>query len=125
MSPKTEPLNSRGDGIRWLIVWLLVAGTIFANIYFSSQSVTIRAIGAAILAAVIIAVTSFTVKGKKFWAFVGETKIELRKVVWPTRQETIQATLMIIVVVVLASLFLWGIDSILLWLISLFTGQRG
>ena len=57
--------------------------------------------------------------------FAKESKIELRKVVWPTSQETIQQTIIVVAVVVLTALFLWGIDSILLWGVRFFTGQRG
>jgi preprotein translocase subunit SecE len=62
---------------------------------------------------------------KRFLVFVKEAKTELYKIVWPTRQEAIQSTLVIMAVVAIASLFLWGVDSALLWGMSFFTGQRG
>jgi preprotein translocase subunit SecE len=49
----------------------------------------------------------------------------VRKVVWPTRQETLQTSLAIFVAVLLTALFLWGIDSILFWLVTMLTGQGG
>ncbi|HXH71272.1 MAG TPA: preprotein translocase subunit SecE [Mariprofundaceae bacterium] len=49
--------------------------------------------------------------------FMSEVKVEARKVVWPERKETIQATLMVLVMVLFVSLFLWGVDSALGWLV--------
>ena len=51
--------------------------------------------------------------------------VELRKVVWPTRQETIQTTLIVVAMVVVAALILWGLDKVFFWLVAWLTGQRG
>ncbi len=56
-----------------------------------------------------------TSQGRKAWDFIQEARMELRKVVWPTRQEVIQTTLLIIAMVVITSLLLWAVDSFLLW----------
>jgi preprotein translocase subunit SecE len=61
-------------------------------------------------------------QGSAFLQFLKSANLERRKVVWPTRQETTQTTMIVVVVVVLMSLVLWGVDSLLSWLISLLLG---
>lgn len=67
-------------------------------------------------------VAAQTAKGKAFIAFAKDARTEVRKVVWPTRQETMQTTLIVIVVTVIMGLLLWGLDAILLRLVSFLTG---
>ena len=52
-------------------------------------------------------------QGRTFWAFVQSSRLELRKVVWPDRQETLQVTIVVFVMIVILSLFFWGLDSLL------------
>jgi preprotein translocase subunit SecE len=58
-------------------------------------------------------------QGRRLKTFFAETKIELRKVVWPNRDETVKTTVMILIAVVIVSIFLWMIDSIFSWLVTL------
>jgi preprotein translocase subunit SecE len=60
--------------------------------------------------------------GRRFWAFVLDSRIELRKVVWPSRQETLQTTLVVMAFVAIAGMFFWGLDVLLTWLTNLLTG---
>jgi preprotein translocase subunit SecE len=60
-------------------------------------------------------------QGVRLNAFYKETKIELRKVVWPTRDETVKTTGMIMVAVVIVAIFLWIVDAILTWAVQLLT----
>lgn len=106
------------DRLKWLLVLLIVIGMVVANAYFSQTSLSIRA-GAMIIAtiaALIIAKT--TSKGEKAWAFFMETRVEMRKVVWPTRQETMQTTMVVVAIVAVMALILWGVDSLFALLIS-------
>jgi preprotein translocase subunit SecE len=64
-----------------------------------------------------------TVTGKTMWGYARGSQVELRKTTWPTRQEGLQATLMIAVVVLIAALMLWGLDSLLLWGVKSVTGR--
>jgi len=50
--------------------------------------------------------------------FMSEVKVEAKKVTWPERKETIQATIMVMVMVIFVALFLWAVDSILSWLVQ-------
>jgi preprotein translocase subunit SecE len=76
-----------------------------------------------LLACILLALALTTRLGKRFWRFAKETRGELRKVTWPTRQETIQTTLIVAALVVLVALILWGVDTFLLWIVGHLTGQ--
>lgn len=58
-------------------------------------------------------------------AFAREARVELRKVIWPTRQETLQTTLVVLVMVVVVAIFLWLLDMLLLWAVNGLTGLGG
>lgn len=60
----------------------------------------------------------FTSKGKQIFLFIKNSKIELYKVVWPTRQETIQTTSIVMIMVSVTGFVLWGVDSIMMWIIA-------
>ena len=66
-----------------------------------------------------------TEKGRRIWSFFGEAQIEVRKVVWPTREETVQTTLVVILMVFVIALFLWLLDLFLGWSIGVIMGHGG
>ena len=76
------------------------------------------------LIAVGMAIGFSTVKGKAGLAFAKESKVEARKVVWPTRQEAVQTTGIVLVATVIMSLIMWGLDSILFELVGFVTGLK-
>jgi preprotein translocase subunit SecE len=61
--------------------------------------------------------------GKRFYVYTQDSIEEARKVVWPTRKETIQTTGLVIAFVIVMALFLWGVDAVLTWLLQLFIGR--
>jgi preprotein translocase subunit SecE len=69
----------------------------------------------------LIAVQSY--QGRTFWQFVQSSRVELRKVVWPSRQETWQVTLVVFVMIVVLGLFFWGLDALLGFLTHWLTGR--
>lgn len=115
----TDATVSRFDTVKWIVVAILVAVAVVGNSYFSDQSLLYRVLGIVALAAVAAFVALQTAKGVAFWALIKGSRTEIRKVVWPTRQETVQTTLIVVAVVVVVALFLWGLDSLLGWLVSL------
>jgi preprotein translocase subunit SecE len=60
--------------------------------------------------------------GKAAWEFRREAIIEVRKVVWPTRKETVQTTMVVLVVVIIMAILLWALDSMLAWAVRYLTG---
>ncbi len=122
MSTKAENHDSRLDSIKWILVTALVVVGVVGNYLYSSEPVLYRAIVLIVLGAIAGFVALQTGKGKSFWALLKEARIEIRKVVWPTRPETIQTTLIVLAVVLVMALLLWGLDTLLGWIISFFIG---
>ncbi len=117
-----ETTASRFDTVKWLIVFVLLAAAVVGNSYFADQSLLYRVLGIVAAATVAGLIALQTAKGAAFWALVKGTRTEIRKVVWPTRQETVQTTMIVVAFVLLVALILWGLDSFLGWLVSLAIG---
>ena len=122
MTLKVDSESFRLDWLKWLLVLALVVGGVIANSYYVDEPMLYR-----VLALVAVGILSFwisvnTAKGNSLWVVVKEAQIEVRKVVWPTRQETNQMTLIVVALVLLTALILWGLDSFLGWLASLIIG---
>ncbi len=122
MNSKAEAEGGRFDSLKWLLVILLVGAGVVGNVYFANQSLLYRVIALLVLAAVAVFIALQTAKGVAFWKLAKEAKIEIRKVVWPTRQETTQTTLIVFAFVLLTALILWGLDSLIGWLASRILG---
>ena len=122
MSIKAEAKESRFDALKWLVVVVLVVVGVVANHYFAAQSILYRVMGLLVLAAIAAFIALQTVKGQAFFGLLKDARTEIRKVVWPTRQETTQTTLIVVAVVLVMALLLWGLDSLLGWLVSTIVG---
>ena len=121
MNSKAEA-ESRLDGLKWLLVVVLVVAGVAGNIYFSGQPLLYRVLGLLVLTVIAVALALQTAKGAAFWKLAKEARIEIRKVVWPTRQEATQTTLIVVLFVLLASLILWLLDTGLGWAASKIVG---
>ena len=118
----SEAAVSRLDSLKWVVVLALVAGGIFGNSYYGDQPILYRVLALLALALLAGWIASLTGKGGAFLTLVKGSRTEIRKVVWPTRQETTQTTLIVFVFVIITGLILWGLDSVLGWLASLILG---
>jgi preprotein translocase subunit SecE len=114
-----------GDRLKWLLILVLLIAGIVANYYFAQTPWAIRTAVGILYLAILIALALWTSQGQKAWKFIQSARVELRKVVWPTRQETTQTTLVVMAMVVVTALVLWGVDTLFFWAVSLVTGQRG
>lgn len=117
--------NFKLDWLKWLIATLLIISGLVANYYYNYQPWPLRLLGWLFLLGVVATIVLQTCQGKRALIFARESRMELRKVFWPTRQETMQTTLFVAIMVVVLALVLWGVDSILMWVIGWLTGQRG
>jgi preprotein translocase subunit SecE len=122
MSAKAEAKEGRFDALKWLVVVLLVALGVVGNQYFAAEPVLYRVLALLALAVLASYVAFQTLKGRAFFVLLKEARTEIRKVVWPTRQETTQTTLIVVAVVLVMALLLWGLDTLLGWLVSLIVG---
>ncbi len=112
---------SKREWILWIMMSIILLFAVYANHYFSHQAIAIRLIGWIIDILILVALFFYTAIGRQFWVFAQASRAELRKVVWPTREETIRTTLIVMVMVVVAGLFLWAIDTLLLWAVAFLT----
>ena len=125
MSNKGQDASAAGglEIIKWLLTLLIVAAGVYGNnLYANDYSVFERTLVLLPMAAVALFIALQTVQGKAFARLVKESRAEIRRVVWPTQQETTQTTLMVLVVVLIMALILWALDWILIQLVSLFIG---
>jgi preprotein translocase subunit SecE len=122
MTEKTATSESKLDPILWIVVFALVAAGVYGNSYFANESLLYRVLGLIVLAAIAGWLASRTAKGRAFIQLGLEARTEIRKVVWPTRQETQSTTFIVVLVVLAVAVILWAVDSILSWLITLVIG---
>ncbi len=125
MSSKVETVDNKLDTVKLVVALLIVISAIAGFYFFADQSLLFRVIGilAAIGVAVIIALQ--TSKGREIWGFIQDSQIEVRKVVWPTRQETVQTTLIVILMVIFVAIILWLLDMFLGWSVGSLMGRGG
>lgn len=121
---RQEPANQY-DRFKWSLVFLVTAVAIVANVLFAQIAWPIRLAIGLVVSAGLVAILLQTKQGARAWEFVQGARGELRKVSWPTRQETVQTTVVVVVMVIVTALVLWGIDALFMWLIASLTGQRG
>lgn len=110
------------NSFKWAIVLLLIALGVLGNYHFADQSLMLRVTGLCLTTILAIFIAFQTEKGKRLWRFAMDARNELRKVVWPSRQETVQTTVMVLGVVAIIGLILWGVDIVLLRVIAWLTG---
>lgn len=116
MSAVAEEKSYRFDTPKWLLVTLVVGGGIYGNYYYGAEPLLYRVIGLILLAAVAAAVASQTAKGAAFWSLAKGAKVEVGRVVWPTRSERNQTTLVVVGFIFVMALLLWGLDALFGWI---------
>ena len=117
-----EADSGRFDNVKWLLVMILVAAGVYGNSYFAAESLLYRVLGLLVLAVVAGFIALRTAQGVAFWELTKGSRTEIRKVVWPTRQETVQTTMIVVAFVIVVALILWGLDGLLSWLVALVIG---
>lgn len=110
MSEKTENMDSKLDWLKWAVVVAIVAVAVYGNSYFAAESLLLRTIGLLVAAGIAGWVAAQTVKGRTFVNLCLEARTEIRKVVWPTRQETTQTTIVVLIVIFILAIILWLLD---------------
>jgi preprotein translocase subunit SecE len=113
------------DTAKLLLAIAILVGGIFAYYYYSDTSILLRAVGVliAFIAGALVALQS--AQGQTLWRFIQASRVELRKVVWPSREETIQTTIAVLVFAAIMGVFFWLLDLFLLFVTGQLTGQGG
>ena len=124
MQSNTEQrgLASFFDFLKWTVVIVLVVGGIIGNWYFQDESLLVRAIALVVVALIATFVLFQTEQGRVLWEMAKEARVEVRRVVWPTRQETSQTTVIVLVLIGIFALILWALDSMLAWFVQALIG---
>lgn len=104
--------------MKWVAALLLLASATLLGRFVPDLNALVEAIVVVVLAVMGLGLVLWTQQGRQFLSLFAASRIELRKVVWPTKPETWQTTLIVLVVVVIASLILWGMDSLFGFAIS-------
>ena len=115
MVAKTEEQSSSFDTVKLLIALAMLVAGIFGFYYFEEQSQLLRVLGIITVVVLSVLVVATTQIGKAGIRFMKDSRTEVRKVVWPTRQETIQTTIAVLVMVLIVAIMLWLIDMFLGW----------
>jgi preprotein translocase subunit SecE len=125
MNSNVDSVSMKFDIVKLVVAVGIILSGIFGFYYFSDYSVLVRTIGLLVSAGISVLIALKTDKGRNIWDFFHDSQVEVRKVVWPTREETYKTTLIVILVVVLAAISLWLIDMFLGWSIRTLLGQGG
>ncbi len=125
MATTTQETSESGflDIIKLLLAAGVLVGGLYSYYYFLEVSLPLRVLMVLGGTAAGITVAMSSTQGQRLWAFIQGARIEIRKVVWPTKQETTQTAIAVFVFTLIMALFFWGLDSFLLWLTRTLVGS--
>ena len=110
------------DILKLLVAIVILIAAVFGFYYFSAEASTlIRVLGILVALGVALFIASRTTVGGNVLGYVHDTRVEVRKVVWPSRQDTRQTTLLVMLMAVVVAIILWGFDSFLRWAVGSIT----
>lgn len=125
MNASAEVQSTGMDTVKLIAALVLLTAGVAGFYLYEEHSLLLRVLGLLGMVVVAVLVVLQTAVGRNVWKFAADARTEVRKVVWPTRQETIQTTLIVLFVVLLMGIFLWLVDMMLLWVVKMLTGQGG
>ena len=118
----SEAASAKDTALMTLSILVLLAGVV-AFYWFDEDSLPLRlgmVAGGLVVAGGLLWISWY---GREFRQFAQAARVELRKVVWPSREDTVRTTIMVIAFAIVMGLFFWVLDMILTWMIRLLTGQ--
>ena len=119
---KTSPR----DNLFWAAGLLVLVAGLYGFIHFAGEVMLLfRVLGLLVALGIALAIVGQTERGRGMFGFVRETDIERRKVVWPTRDETLQTTLMVLVITMIVAILLFLMDSLFGWIVRRLIGAGG
>ncbi|MHB1358532.1 MAG: preprotein translocase subunit SecE [Rhodocyclaceae bacterium] len=105
------------DKLKFVLALLLVAAGIAGFYFLSEQAMVLRVLAVLLGVVAGAAVAWFTEPGQRFVVLAGESVVEAKKVVWPSRKETLQTTGIVFAFVLVIAIFLWLTDKTLEWVL--------
>ena len=121
MNTQAKEASSGLDVLKYVLSLVLVSAGVVAFYQFSDYMQLYRVLGMVAVVIVSLAIMMTTEVGRHSWLFAQEARQEVRKVVWPSRSETMQTTLMVFAMVIIVGFILWLLDMFLFWVISSLT----
>ena len=118
MVTKTEQSSSAFDTFKLMTAVLVLIAGVVGFYYFEEESQLLRVLGMLAVAVVAFFIAATSEPGRRGLGFVKDARVEVRKVVWPTRQETLQTTIAVLFMVILVAIMLWLFDMFLGWGVS-------
>ena len=118
VSNESQDSNTILDKFKWCLVLVLIAFVVWGNFYFAEPNdiyqpnTIVRIIAVVVISLLTLLIAITTNMGKSFLLFLQECRKELRKVVWPTRKETAQTSLLVAAITLFVGLALWGMDTV-------------
>jgi len=101
--------------IRWFLGIAIIGLAVYGNSYFAQEALLYRVLGVIFVSGLGLFVMSTTEEGRESLKIILESRTEIRRVVWPTRTETTQTVLIVVVAIFICALLLWGLDSLFGW----------
>ena len=124
MVAKTEiEVTNKLDTVKLLLSIVLLVAGVAGFYYYEAEGLIYRVLGLLVFVLIALGTVYTTNLGQSVVGFGRESRAEVRKVVWPTRQETVQTTLMVLVAVIVLGIFLWLIDMMLVNAVQYLTGR--
>lgn len=125
MNAKAESSPGLLDTVKLVLAAAVLVGGIAAYNIYENESLLLRVAGVLVAFGIGTVIAFQSVQGQATWQFIQSSRGEIRKVIWPTRQETVQTTLTVLVFAFFMGVFFWILDLFLLWGTRLVTGQGG
>jgi preprotein translocase subunit SecE len=122
MAERAATQGSGLDTFKLAIAALLLGSGVVGFYLFADQSTLYRVLGLLAITGVAAGIALTTARGRSLWEFLHTSRTEVRKMVWPTRAETVQTTLVVFIIVIVVAVFLWLLDMLLGWFIRLIIG---
>ena len=118
MVSKTEQSTSAIDTFKLMTAVLVLLAGVVGFYYFEDESQLLRVLGMLAVAVIAFLIAATSDVGRRSLGFFKDARVEVRKVVWPTRQETLQTTIAVLFMVILVAIMLWLFDMLLGWGVS-------
>jgi len=116
------PAKSSVDALKWIVAVVLAAIAIGLNGYYSEVAFLYRLVGVVVIVGAALGLAASTSKGREFQGLIKEARAEVRRITWPSKQETLTTSGVVVVAVLISSLVLWAIDAALGALVSMVVG---
>ena len=123
METRVEEQPTIVDTAKLALSVVIVLAGLVAYYYFGDASALLRTVAVLVALALAAVVALTSLQGRMLWKFIQGARVELSKVVWPTREETIQTTIVVLVVALIGGVLFWVLDFFLLWITTRITGQ--